>query len=381
MSTTVIFLIAMVVCVLMGMLFQKILHEEREKKTYRSNRKPKPRTEWSQYAIGYVEPVFVCKCGWSGTANEQDALGSVCGCCPNCGNEDLKEAAAEMTAIEILKRAKRIHKGWADFFEKNPDKQALYEHAGDLDHHKKWVENYDKVIAYIEQLHAENKKLTKRLMEHGEALMVLEHLRQIYKLDPGLKEPQAKSAVELLIKQSEEGLRCAHARRQEEYIAKLQKQLSEAKQEGDVMWEGLNNQVAQFQKENEEIRNQWHIDLNDKVALQKQVAELQAGAVDKLTENASKVTGSDEKPKEGEAKVMLVKVQRPSNCPLREDGAGAGHVCSLVSFVICDDNATGTFGFPECCPLSAGKVAIYKPKNYKDAPGLPGRLQTKRLQG
>lgn len=33
---------------------------------------------------------LICRCGWTGTVDDQDALGTECGCCPKCGNEDLK---------------------------------------------------------------------------------------------------------------------------------------------------------------------------------------------------------------------------------------------------------------------------------------------------
>lgn len=51
--------------------------------------------------LGYVEEMdrilskpgfdmLLCKCGWTGTVDDQDALGTECGCCPRCGNEDLE---------------------------------------------------------------------------------------------------------------------------------------------------------------------------------------------------------------------------------------------------------------------------------------------------
>ena len=33
---------------------------------------------------------LICRCGWTGTVDDQDALGTECGCCPDCGNEDLE---------------------------------------------------------------------------------------------------------------------------------------------------------------------------------------------------------------------------------------------------------------------------------------------------
>ncbi|KKN74462.1 hypothetical protein LCGC14_0390820 [marine sediment metagenome] len=35
------------------------------------------------------EDILICKCGWWGKMEQQDALGSECGCCPDCGNEAL----------------------------------------------------------------------------------------------------------------------------------------------------------------------------------------------------------------------------------------------------------------------------------------------------
>ena len=35
--------------------------------------------------------VYRCPCGWSGTLEAMDVLGSAEGCCPICGNEDFDE--------------------------------------------------------------------------------------------------------------------------------------------------------------------------------------------------------------------------------------------------------------------------------------------------
>lgn len=35
------------------------------------------------------EDILTCRCGWYGSIEDQDALGSECGCCPICGNENL----------------------------------------------------------------------------------------------------------------------------------------------------------------------------------------------------------------------------------------------------------------------------------------------------
>jgi len=78
------------------------------------------------------------------------------------------------------------------------------------------------------EIKAKNKSLTKQLMEHGEALTVLLTLRALYNLSPDMREPQVESAAKILMRQSEEGLRLAHARIREEYIKRLQTELADA---------------------------------------------------------------------------------------------------------------------------------------------------------
>jgi len=41
------------------------------------------------------DDLLVCSCGWTGTIDEQDALGTECGCCPDCGNEALHFAGED----------------------------------------------------------------------------------------------------------------------------------------------------------------------------------------------------------------------------------------------------------------------------------------------
>ena len=41
--------------------------------------------------VAITPQVFQCPCGWSGTIEAMDALGSAAGCCPVCGNEDFGE--------------------------------------------------------------------------------------------------------------------------------------------------------------------------------------------------------------------------------------------------------------------------------------------------
>ena len=46
--------------------------------------------------------ILFCKCGWYGKVEDQDALGSECGCCPDCGNEDLRWLS------DLFKRIKEL---------------------------------------------------------------------------------------------------------------------------------------------------------------------------------------------------------------------------------------------------------------------------------
>ena len=77
-------------------------------------------------------------------------------------------------------------------------------------------------------------RLQKRLMEHGEALIVLEQLRILYKLSPNMLEKQTQSAAKLMMKHCEEGLRLSRERQIDEYTAELKdenKRLREALEE------------------------------------------------------------------------------------------------------------------------------------------------------
>ena len=70
-------------------------------------------------------------------------------------------------AIEIIKEIKQTHQEWMDYFEKNPDLQSLkeYKHVGDINHHRKCIEEYNVVIAEIEQLQEENRRQAERIKE------------------------------------------------------------------------------------------------------------------------------------------------------------------------------------------------------------------------
>ena len=59
-----------------------------------------------------------------------------------------------MGIIEIIEKAKKTHEDWVDFFKKNPELQNTekYEHVGDMEDHEIYIENYEKVLAYIDRL-------------------------------------------------------------------------------------------------------------------------------------------------------------------------------------------------------------------------------------
>jgi len=49
-----------------------------------------------------MDDILICKCGWLGKVEKQDALGSECGCCPDCGDEDLKWLSDLRERIKVL---------------------------------------------------------------------------------------------------------------------------------------------------------------------------------------------------------------------------------------------------------------------------------------
>lgn len=48
-----------------------------------------------------MSETLVCQCGWYGTVDEQDALGTKNGCCPKCGNEDLDFLNEWLQIVEV----------------------------------------------------------------------------------------------------------------------------------------------------------------------------------------------------------------------------------------------------------------------------------------
>ncbi len=62
-----------------------------------------------------------------------------------------------MDAIAIIKIARQTHVIWAEYFEKYPATKDYeeYKYIGNAKFHREYIEDYDKVIAEIEQLQAE----------------------------------------------------------------------------------------------------------------------------------------------------------------------------------------------------------------------------------
>jgi len=73
-------------------------------------------------AQGQTEPVelaehtLVCKCGWYGTVEQQDVLGSEYGCCPDCGNEDLIWLSDLIKKQAENEKLNKILKQFPDYF-------------------------------------------------------------------------------------------------------------------------------------------------------------------------------------------------------------------------------------------------------------------------
>lgn len=73
-----------------------------------------------------------------------------------------------LKAIEIIKESKQTHQDWLDYFKKNPNTQKMvkkYKYVGNINHHKRCIRKYNKVITEIEQLQAKNKKLKNIIIE------------------------------------------------------------------------------------------------------------------------------------------------------------------------------------------------------------------------
>lgn len=72
-----------------------------------------------------------------------------------------------MRAIEIIKKARETHENWLAYLEKHLDSQSLkeFEHVGGVNHHRKYIKEYNEVIADIEQLQDENRHQAERIEE------------------------------------------------------------------------------------------------------------------------------------------------------------------------------------------------------------------------
>ncbi len=76
--------------------------------------------------------------------------------------------------------------------------------------------------------------------------------RDLEQLGTRIRQLQAEITVaqkEVSYQQSKINIRDSHLRERCEKVRQLQADLAAAKQEGDVMWEGLNTQVADLQAE------------------------------------------------------------------------------------------------------------------------------------
>jgi len=120
----------------------------------------------------------------------------------------------------------------------------------DSESRNKWFNQCCELQNALGQLQAENKGLTKQLMEHGEALNVLSTLRQLYNLSPDMREPRVESAAKMMMRQSEEGLRLAHARTREEYIKELQAEIKNLRKQAIDLMLALEDVVEHWDDKN-----------------------------------------------------------------------------------------------------------------------------------
>lgn len=85
--------------------------------------------------------------------------------CPRCGDffpvaSRCPTALQGGEASKIIQESIDSHQSWISYLEKNPDKVTDHERfAGDLEHHRKCIVGYDKVLNEIDRLTAHNKRL------------------------------------------------------------------------------------------------------------------------------------------------------------------------------------------------------------------------------
>lgn len=77
-----------------------------------------------------------------------------------------------MDVIKMLKEAQKTHIDWAEFLEKYPAAEFYqqYKHIGNAELHRKYIKEYDEVIAFIKQLQSENPDLHKEYQSIAGAL-------------------------------------------------------------------------------------------------------------------------------------------------------------------------------------------------------------------
>jgi len=83
---------------------------------------------------------------------------------------DLNEA---ILAIDIISKARSTHTAWADFLENNPNviKEPQYANIGNVEHHKKYIEDYGIVIECIRKCFSEKCKLKTQLDQQAKNAM------------------------------------------------------------------------------------------------------------------------------------------------------------------------------------------------------------------
>jgi len=89
--------------------------------------------------------ILFCKCGWYGKVEDQDALGSECGCCPDCGNEDLEwpgDLFKRIKELEAENKQLTLYKEYVDTRINEGEMPWLFEI---------WLQNIDELARDLEE--------------------------------------------------------------------------------------------------------------------------------------------------------------------------------------------------------------------------------------